>query len=272
MIRLLIILLFTASLAQAQSFPRADGKTTPYREYIRSPAPCPPLAILSHGFGGTEKALALLANALADEGYRVIVMGHRESGPDQRRIVLQAENKRETLHRLASDPASFKARFLDLDAVWNAVTARCRPQFALMAGHSLGAQTVMMEAGAVPVFGALGQDRFDAYIALSPQGIGPLFSEGAWRSVSKPVLMITGTKDRRGKESYETRLLAFEGLPGGDKRLAIISGGTHRTMGGRGAQALARLVPRIVLEYLEDLSAGRTGEVRSIRKVMFRVK
>lgn len=272
MIRLFFILLFFATPAVGQVFARADGAHTPYREYLRTPSPCPPLAILSHGFGGTERGMSLLANALADLGFRVIVMGHRESGSKQLRTVLKSSDRRAAIRKGAGDPASHKARFLDLDAVWQGVTAKCRPTFALMAGHSMGAQTTMMEAGAVAEIGRMGRDRFDAYIALSPQGVGHRFQKGAWADINKPVLMITGTKDHGVDGDYRTRISAFDGLPKGSKRFALIAGATHRNLGGKGAPAITGLVPRIVREFLEDLETGQLLSPRPIDRVTFRTK
>ncbi len=272
MFRLLITLLCLATPALAQTTPRADGGQTPYLEYIRTSAACPSLAILSPGFGGTERGLWQLADALADQGFRVIVIGHRESGPVQLRKALRANNRFAAIIKAAGDPAAHRARFLDLDAVWKIATAPCRPKFALLAGHSMGAQTTMIEAGALSLIGPMGQNRFDAYVALSPQGVGQRFGPGAWRAITKPVLMITGTRDSGVDGGYQTRLSAFDGLPPGKKRLAVIAGASHMNLGGRGGGPLVDLVPRIVLAFLGDLSAARTGSIRPISGVEFRKK
>ena len=62
----------------------------------------------------------------------------------------------------------------------------------------MGAVTVMLEAGAKNIIGvapsAAGLDRFDAYVALSPEGPGIIFSERAWHGIHKPLLVLTGTR------------------------------------------------------------------------------
>ncbi|MBZ0127719.1 MAG: hypothetical protein K8F59_01255 [Rhodobacteraceae bacterium] len=272
--RLPLVLAAVMALADplsAQVAPRADGQATPYREVTSSPVPCPPLAILSHGFGGSEAELPQLASMLAERGFRVIVMGHRESGPAQLRAVRAAPDRWAAIVAAAGDPAAHRARFLDLDAIWAMATATCRPDFALMAGHSMGAQTTIMEAGAVARFGPAGRNRFDAYVALSPQGVGQRFSPGAWAAITRPVLMVTGTRDMGVDGDYTTRLSAFEGLPGGNKRLAVISGATHFNLGGRGFGPVA-LVPRLVSDWLDDLDDGRLDKPQPVPGVTFRQK
>src|SRR5580658_9515051 len=62
--------------------PRADGRTTPLEVYDpgAKASTCAPLAVISHGAGGSEEGYGYLARALAGEGYTAIVMGHQESG------------------------------------------------------------------------------------------------------------------------------------------------------------------------------------------------
>lgn len=272
MLRLTLFLFLLAFPVAAQVAPRADGKLTPYREIVKSPAPCPPLAILSPGFGGTERMLGPLSDLLAGRGFRVIVLGHAESGPSQLRAALRADDRKAAIRDAAGDPAALAARLLDLDAVWSMATAQCRPVFALMAGHSMGAQTVMTEAGARPRTPETGRKRFDAYIALSPQGVGYRFASGAWGGVDKPVLMLTGTRDGGVDGGYETRLSAFEGLPPGNKRLAIIAGGSHMNMAGRGIGPAPGLVLLVIADWLDDLADGGLGPPVARAGVSYRQK
>ncbi len=221
---------------------------------------------------GEERHLSLLADELAGLGYRVIALGHRESGPAQLRVALKASNKCEAIRIGASDLNSYQKRFLDIDAAWKAATQKCRPAFRLLASHSMGAQTTMMEAGARSVIGPIGKDRFDAYIALSPQRIGYRYQRGAWRSVSKPVLLITGTRDNGVDGDYNTRLTAFYGLPPGGKRLAIIKGASHRNLAGKGSPRIARLAPMLVKEFLINLQNQTLDQPKPIKGVTIRAK
>ena len=174
----LFVLLSATDGAYAEfdtTFLRADGQEVPVKIYQDVSDPCPPLMIISHGLGGSSTTLSNLAKAAEDDGYRVIVMEHRESDHERWVSLRQSDNPRETIIAYSDDPEVHRARFLDLDTTWDHATSMCKPPFTVLAGHSMGAQTTMMEAGAVARFGKLGKDRFDAYVALSPQGVGPRF-------------------------------------------------------------------------------------------------
>ncbi|WP_088622729.1 hypothetical protein [Oceanicola sp. 22II-s10i] len=219
--------------------------------------PCGPALILSHGFGGSSNGLSDLAAAAVFGGWNVWLLDHPESGRDALRDVLAAPDRRAALARAVADPALNAARARDLDHLLATALPRCAALITVFGGHSMGAQTAIIEAGAANGMGVTGSDRFDAYIALSPQGRGERFKPGAWAGIDKPVLMITGTRDTAIEGDYRTRLSAFEGLPAeGTKWLAIIDGGTHRHMSGRGDDPEAVLVREIVLDFLTGLVNG----------------
>jgi pimeloyl-ACP methyl ester carboxylesterase len=251
-----------AGTAQAQTplgLNRADGAQTPVLVYPpRKQTHCPATLILSHGLGGDETGLSSLAMAMAAQGWRVIAMGHRESGRAVLRDAFQAGQGLGGINQAAREPAAHAARIADLEATYRFATRNCRPPVMALAGHSMGAQTTMMEAGATARIGRLGSDRFDAYVALSPQGIGSAFAAGAWASVRKPVLMVTGTRDRSVDGDYTTRLSAFEGLPPGRKRLAILPGAGHLQVGNGDPR-----VYTLVGEFLGQISSGQWAPSRS---------
>lgn len=270
------VAVFAAGLATAplwaDSAPRADGKHTPFTTYAVQSQSCPPIALISPGFGGTERGLGALAVTLQAAGYLTYVIGHGESGPRQLRQALRASDKRSAIFTAAGDPAALAARFLDIDAVWAAATATCTPTFAVFAGHSMGAQTVMMEAGAIARTGRMGKNRFNAYIALSPQGVGARFAAGAWDKIDKPVLLITGTRDNGVDGDYTTRLTAFDHLPNGNKRQAVITGATHMNLGGRGGGHQTTVVQDIVRNWLADLKSTPLPQPLPLDAVRFQQK
>jgi pimeloyl-ACP methyl ester carboxylesterase len=247
-------------LAQAQTqrtLLRADGQSTQIADYTPSrSATCPTTMVLSHGFGGSSAALPSLARRMAAQGWRVIVMNHTESGRDVMRAAFQSGSGLAGVDAAARDRSKHAARFLDLDAAYAEAVRACRPPMLMLGGHSMGSQTTMMEAGAVPLIGRMGSNRFDAYIALSPQGIGTTYGSGAWRSVGKPVLMITGTNDRVVGADYTQRLTAFDGLPAGRKRLAVIAGAGHLQIGGVGSGSVDAVVNTLVAEFAAQISSG----------------
>ncbi|MBY0613569.1 MAG: hypothetical protein K2P80_15445 [Beijerinckiaceae bacterium] len=253
-----------AGAARAQTrheVPRAGGGNTTLLDYPpRERQDCPPTVIFSHGFGGDETQLAGLARALAANGWRVLAMRHAESGRPALRAVLFSGLP--AIDDAARAAPLHTARFADLDAAYGEATRRCRPFPLILAGHSMGAQTTMMEAGAVARIGPAGGNRFDAYIALSPQGVGSAFAPGAWRAVNKPVLMITGTRDRVANGDFRERLSAFEGMPPGNKRLAILPGAGHLQIGGIGSRSVAETVTALVLEFTGEVKARHVARSR----------
>jgi pimeloyl-ACP methyl ester carboxylesterase len=239
----------------SQRLPRADGGSTPVRDYSPSGnAPCAPTMVISHGFGGDESAFASLAMSMSASGWRVIAMSHLESGRKPFRRALLGGGGLAAIDTAARRRPLHAARFLDLDAAYAAAMAKCRPPVLILAGHSMGAQTTIMEAGGVPLIGKMGNDRFDAYIALSPQGIGTTFATGAWSGIRKPVLMITGTRDKTADHDYTSRLAAFDGLPGGRKRLAVIPRAGHLAIGQIGSPKVRNKVTALVLEFAEQIA------------------
>jgi pimeloyl-ACP methyl ester carboxylesterase len=269
---LCIAVLATGSLdALAQSLPRADGGQTPIRRYGPSTG-CGPAMILSHGFGGDENGNGHLASSMAMQGWRVIAMGHRESGRQQFREALMSGAPRENMLQRARDPAAFRARFHDLDAAYAEITRGCRPSPLVLAGHSMGAMTTILEAGATATFGRYGSNRFDAYVVISPQGVGSGFTQGSWAAVSKPVLMITGTQDQAAEGGPLTRLSAFEGLPPGRKRLAIIPEATHMQLGANNGDPVGRTVATLTAEFLSGLSQGGRLPASAARGIDIRDK
>jgi pimeloyl-ACP methyl ester carboxylesterase len=234
---------------------RADGGTTQVKLYGPQTG-CVKTMIVSHGLGGSSEGLSRLASAMAAEGWRVIVMNHKESGRGELRDALFSGDLRASLKDKASDPARHQARRLDLDATHEFARRNCRPPQFVLAGHSMGAMTTMIEAGARPRSGQTGANRFDAYIALSPQGIGYMFAEGAWRSISKPVLMITGTRDGGPDGDWRTRLTAFEGLPAGLKRLVVIPGASHADVGAN-TERHGATIAALTREFLAGAASGR---------------
>jgi alpha-beta hydrolase superfamily lysophospholipase len=267
----LLIATIGTTAAVAQSLPRADGGQTPIRRYGPQMG-CGPAMIISHGFGGDENGNGHLASSMAMKGWRVIVMGHRESGRQQFREALLSGAPRENMLRKARDPEAFRARFHDLDAAFAEATRNCRPSPLVFAGHSMGAMTVILEAGASATFGRYGSNRFDAYVAISPQGVGSGFTRGSWVGVTKPVLMITGTQDQAAEGGPETRLTAFEGLPTGRKRLAVIPEANHMQLGANNPDPVGRTVAALTAEFAIGLAAGQRLPASTVRGVDIRDK
>jgi pimeloyl-ACP methyl ester carboxylesterase len=257
--------------ALAQGLPRADGATVPVKRYGPQGG-CGPAMIISHGFGGNENGNGGLASAMAGQGWRVLVMGHRESGREALRTAVFSTTPKQGILDATTTPLKHRMRFLDLDAAISDLMKACRPSRFMLAGHSMGAMTTMLEAGAVGRFGRFGANRFDAYVAISPQGVGFTYDRGAWAAVTKPVLMITGTRDYGSDGGIETRLSAFEGLPTGSKRLAIIPGARHLALAANGRDGISNAVASLTIEFLNSIGKGRALPPSSLRGIDIRDK
>lgn len=267
--RLAIFVLVSASLwAQThRNVPRSDGHSTPLLIYAASGSTtaCAPLALISHGAGGSENGYKYLAQALSRDGYTVAVMGHRESGLDALSHDMRQSGFRQGLVQLISNPQAEQARLLDIGAALQWTDSQCKAPFRVLLGHSMGAITVMLEAGAKNKIGITyppaGQDRFDAYVALSPEGPDPVFSRDAWSGIHKPLLAMTGTRDGGLAGGVEWRTMAWNNLPGTNincQWLGVITDATHMNFAGNG-QGAARVGPIVVStvgKFLKDVRQG----------------
>ena len=247
---------------------RADGQTTPLLVYdaVGAATECPPLAVISHGAGGSEEGYQYLAEALSRSGFTAVVMGHRESGLPALRADMRSHGLMSGVGALVADPQAEQARLLDVGAALKWADSRCKAPFRVLLGHSMGAATVMLEAGARNMISVSSppahQDRFDAYVALSPQGPGTVFPEHAWNGIHKPVLVLTGTRDQSLKGGPQARLIPWHDLPGDGARkcqwMAVIDGATHMNFAGNGMGAgrVEPLVTKTIAEFLKGVQGG----------------
>ena len=224
-----------ASPAEAQqrlTVPRSDGHTTPLMVYpaVGADAGCAPLAIISHGAGGSENGYHYLADGMAKLGYTTAVMGHAESGLSALASDVRDYGVMPGLTHLVADPNAEQARLLDVEATLRWADSKCHPPFRVLLGHSMGAETVLLEAGAKNIVNVpsppAGRDRFDAYVALSPEGPGVVFPQDAWSGIHKPVLVLTGTRDQSLEGGPQARLAAVARSAG--QPVALPMAGRHR--------------------------------------------
>jgi len=241
--------------------PRADGATTPLRVYLPTNN-CAPLALISPGAGGSEDGYKYLAEGLRDDGWRAIVIGHKESGMAALRSDMRhAHGIRKGLEELVQDPKAYDARFMDIAAALKWANASCKAPFVALLGHSMGARTVEVEAGAKNSLGLKSLDRFDAYVALSPDGPGKMFPENAWSDIRKPMLLLTGTRDGSLDGDWHTRTIPYDSMPAGCKWLGVIEGATHTNFGGGGmAGTTEKLTLLETTAFLDGLRGGKCAQ------------
>ena len=270
------------AIAQTEtSAPRADGKQTPLMIYEPAHATgCPPLAIISHGAGGSDRGLAYLAQALSADGYRAIVMGHRESGLAALSADMRSARLRDGLLKLVTDKDAESDRLLDVTAALDWSEARCHAPFRVLLGHSMGAETTLLEAGAKNAIGVTsppaGQDRFNAYVPLSPEGPGPVFPDGAWSAIRKPVLVLTGTRDQSLAGGPEARTIPWKEMNSDGTRAChwqgVITGATHMDLGGNGNVPVQSQVTALVRSFLDGVRSGKCSAPPSTAAIKISAK
>lgn len=238
-----LLLVASASAQRLIEAQRADGRMTPLMVYASEQAQrgCAPLAVISPGAGGSESGYRYLAKAMAYMGYTAVVMGHKESGMGSLRADVRADGIKAGIRALVTSRRAEDARLLDVGAALKWAESQCRRPFRVLLGHSMGSETVMLEAGAKNQIGVTsppaGQDRFDAYVALSPEGPGVVFPPGAWAGIHKPVLILTGTRDHSLNGSPANQQLPWHDLPGRRddcQWMGVIRGATHLNFAGLG--------------------------------------
>lgn len=261
----LLVLLCSVGVAQADevlSLARADGAQTPVKVYRpKDGNACAPVAILSHGAGGSENGLKYLAEALQADGWLTLVPGHKESGTKVLKSEWKEKGLKEGLLDMTSDPDAYQARFDDIGAAlkWAQSSAgqNCTPPFKALLGHSMGAATTLLEAGARNKLDLKGADRFDAYVPLSPQGVGVIFPEHAWNDIRTPVLNLTGTRDKALEGDWQTRTEPWKDMPPGCKWLGVIDGATHMNLGGgRFSGKTEKITTQLAIAFLDAQREG----------------
>jgi hypothetical protein len=277
-----LLLLASGHAQQLVTVDRADGAKVPLMVYgpgngtnhsstvtneKTDAAACAPLLIFSPGLGGTERGYSYLAQAAAADGWRVLVMGHKESGPDALWSSVREYGIRPGLQHDLKDPQQNRARLMDVDAALRYADGICRAPVKVLGGHSFGAVTVMEEAGATNCFGLKPTAEFDGYFAMSPEGPGLVFDAGAWKGIDKRIMLLTGTKDLSASGDWHSRLQAFAEMPpgrgamAGCKWMGVEDSASHMNFAGHGigAEKFEALNVAAVRAFLQEVRSGKCG-------------
>lgn len=210
-----------------------------------------PLLIISHGMYGSEIGLDPLVQEWTRHGYVVIQPTHDDS-----LRYADAETRRKafsgSLDNIGSAPQRPKDIKLILDSL--AEITKSAPEVASkidktklgMGGHSFGAWTTQIISG----MSFRGQapnkdDRFQAFLVISPQGMGPGVNEASYKTMKSPMMMISGDKDAgRGFDDPKIyRRQAFDHSAPGGKTLVWLKDAAH-DFGGINGRTARLLNPR----------------------------
>ena len=243
-----------AHAAESLILQRADGKAVTAKVYMPNAA-CRGTAILSHGAGGSENGLAYMGEFLQNQGWLAIVPGHADSGLKALRAKTPGLDLKTGLAALITDADAYRSRFADINAARAWAKPRCKNTFTALIGHSMGAATVMLLAGAENKLGLATRIGFDAYVAMSPQGVGSIFPVNAWQGIKSPVYALTGTEDKELNADWTSRLQAYRSMPPGCKWQGIVEGADHRAFGRGGSSDESALITGSVMAFLGGVKA-----------------
>lgn len=233
----------------------ARARRVPVRLYLpeaaRAATPAP-LVVFSHGIGGSRQGYSWLGRHWASRGYASLHLQH--VGSDRS---LWGGNPFELVGRLqgAAQDAEALARVRDLSFALDQLLAgelapRLDAQRIVAAGHSYGANTVLLASGAaVQRDGrelSLRDPRIQAAIVLSaPPFYGETAPERILGPVRVPSLHVTATEDVIRIPGYwsgaEDRVAVFDATGSTQKTLAVFAGGSHSIFTDRAGTGGAQL-------------------------------
>jgi dienelactone hydrolase len=249
------------------------SRAVPVRLYLPEQARGPvPLLVVSHGIGGTRNGYSYLGRHMAEAGIASLHLQH--IGSDRE---IWRGNPLTLVFRLqaAAQETEALARVQDLRFALDRLTADAElgPRIDLRriagAGHSYGANTMMLAGGArvlrdgQPL--ALREERLRGVLLLSsPPFYGEPDLGAILRPVQLPSLHITTTEDIITIPGYNSpasdRVAVYEAMGSARKALAVFQGGPHNVFTDRttasGGELNARIkqaTKELALDFVQDL-------------------
>ena len=236
-------------------FDAARDRRVPVRLYLpdgaRPEAPVP-LVVFSHGIGGSRQGYSCLGRHWAGHGYASLHLQH--VGSDR---ALWAGNPFELVARLqgAATDGEALARVRDLSFALDRLLAsaageRIDAQRIAAAGHSYGANTALLAAGAMVQRDGrvlpLRDARIRAVLLLSaPPFYGEATPEQVLAPVRVPSLHVTATEDVIRIPGFysgaQDRVAVFDATGSPRKTLAVFEGGSHSIFTDRNGAGGPRL-------------------------------
>jgi predicted dienelactone hydrolase len=251
------------SLYTSQTFDWLDAarsRSVPAKLYLPAGQVKPgalPLVVFSHGIGGSRDGYSYLGSYLAANGYASLHVQH--VGSDRQ---LWFGNPMSLVFRLTEAAQETEAinrvkdmKFALTRLLAEPVGSNINIQRLVAAGHSYGANTTMLLAGAqvssVPY--AAKDPRFSAAILISaPPFYGLGNPQNIVSSIDVPTLHITATADDIQIPGYNSgvadRLALYQATASNSraaKVLAVFSGGSHSIFTDRMGTGGAALNPKV---------------------------
>ncbi len=237
----------------------ARGRSVPVRLYLpesADPAHPVPLVVFSHGIGGSRQGYSYLGRHWAAQGYASLHLQH--VGSDRSVWMGNPFSLVSRLQGAAQDGEAID-RVLDLRFALDTLLAgpmagRIDGTRIVAAGHSYGANTTLLAAGArVERQGRLidyRDPRIKAAIILSaPPFYGESDPAKILANVTVPTLHVTATQDIIRIPGYysdaQDRVAVFEATGSPAKALAVFDGGSHSMFTDRSGTGGAALNPKV---------------------------
>jgi predicted dienelactone hydrolase len=282
--RLLLAFSFLAAgLARAEPathefdwYDESRQRAVPVRLYWPEGAERVPLVVFSHGIGGSRRGYSYLGEYFAANGMASLHLQHVGSdrslwagNPVSLVLRLQdAAQEREALERVKD--LRFALDRLLADENFGKRVDRRR---IAAAGHSYGANTVMLAAGATVQRDGraleLRDPRVRAAVLLSaPPFYGEADPKAVLKSITLPTLHVTATEDVIRIPGYYSpvsdRVAIFDAVGSPVKALAVFEGGSHSIFTNRAGTGGAQLNPKVkaatrelALAFLRRVFDGR---------------
>lgn len=253
-----------ASLARAEPathefdwYDESRQRAVPVRLYWPEGAERVPLVVFSHGIGGSRRGYSYLGEYFAANGMASLHLQHVGSdrslwagNPVSLVLRLQdAAQEREALERVKD------LRFaLDRLLAHETFGKRVDRRRIAAAGHSYGANTVMLAAGATVQRDGraleLRDPRVRAAVLLSaPPFYGEADPGAVLKSITLPTLHVTATEDVIRIPGYYSpvsdRVAIFDAVGSPVKALAVFEGGSHSIFTNRAGTGGAELNPKV---------------------------
>ena len=237
----------------------ARQRPVPVRLYLPQSADAQrpvPLVVFSHGIGGSRQGYRYLGSHWASQGYASLHLQH--VGSDRQLWFGNVFGLLGRLQGAAQDNEAIdrvKELSFALDQVSaGALAARLDLTRIVAAGHSYGANTTLLAAGARVERQGRTLDFHDprikaAIIISAPPFYGDKAPARILASVTIPTLHITATDDVIRIPGYysgaEDRLAVFDATGSARKVLAMFEGGSHSMFTDRAGTGGATLNPQV---------------------------
>lgn len=252
-------------------------RDVPVRLYLPAGERPAPLVVFSHGIGGSRFGYSYLGRHWAAHGWASLHLQHVGSDRDLwfGSVFGLVERLRDAATDAEAVDRAHDLRFA-LDRVLEGpLGERLDATRVVAAGHSYGANTTLLAAGARVVRGGrpvvLRDERVRAAIVLSaPPFYGERSFEPILGGVDVPSLHVTATGDDIRIPGFwsgvDDRLAVFDAMGGRPKALAVFQGGTHSIFtdragtGGVALNAQVKAATReLTLAFLQRVFAGDAG-------------